>query len=773
MFLTISIFQTLKDTARSGMKFTQINHILGSVTGLLLSTSAFATIPTNYYETVDTSSATALRNSLHAIIDDHTRFPYTSSQTDTWDILETADQDPSNASNVITIYRNASYLKEHGGNSFYNREHTWPKSYGFPDDNSSNSPYTDAHHLFIADSGYNSSRSNKPYANCDSNCDEKVTKSNNDRGGINSNWTGGSYSTGSWETWDARKGDVARALMYMAIRYEGGVHNETGASEPDLILTDDRNLISASNTGSNESIAYMGLKSTLIQWHKGDPVDDFEKRHTDAVYAHQGNRNPFVDHPEYVACVFESICDGEADVIAPNAPSNLNGIGNPGKITLNWHANSEADLNGYNVYRSDESGGTFDKLNASVMRQLEFKDVTVEPLKEYYYVISAIDFSGNESDVSNEATAAASEVIIKSSDAWINEFHYDNSSTDVNEFIEIAGKENTDLSGWSLELYNGNGGAIYKTVPLSGVISNQDNDFGTVIFLISGIQNGGPDGFALINPANETVQFLSYEGSFIAKGGTADGVESIDIGVSETSSTAVGTSLQLSGNGASYSEFTWLSSSAETPGAVNTSQTFSSPNQLPEANFTYICTDLTCQFNASNSSDTDGEITQYLWQFGEQHNGINPIESHTFTDEGIYSVTLTVTDNNGGTSTVKQDVSVSIEEQSFFENTTVMPILDKKRTVSKINVQRSFSDETATVNVDITHSYRGDLKIKLKSPKGTIYKLKSKDKNDDKEDVQESYIIDIHGDISGKWKLIIKDKVKKDEGQLNSWSIQF
>ena len=102
-----------------------------------------------------------------------------------------------------------------------------------------------------------------------------------------------------------------------------------------------------------------------------------------------------------------------------------------------------------------------------------------------------------------------------------------------------------------------------------------------------------------------------------------------------------------------------------------------------------------------------------------------------------------------------------------------MPILDKKRTVSKINVQRSFSDETATVNVDITHSYRGDLKIKLKSPKGTIYKLKSKDKNDDKEDVQESYIIDIHGDISGKWKLIIKDKVKKDEGQLNSWSIQF
>lgn len=139
----------------------------------------------------------------------------------------------------------------------------------------------------------------------------------------------------------------------------------------------------------------------------------------------------------------------------------------------------------------------------------------------------------------------------------------------------------------------------------------------------------------------------------------------------------------------------------------------------------------------------------------------------------VYSVTLTVTDNNVGTNTLKQDVTVSIEEQSLFENTTMMPILDKKRTVSKIDVQRAYNDETATVNVGITHSYRGDLKVKLKSPNGTIYKLKSKDKNDDREDVLESYVIDISGDASGKWKLIIKDKVKKDEGQLNAWSIQF
>lgn len=278
---------------------------------LSISTSiAVAAIPSGYYDSVNTANADTLRDSLHEIIDDHQRFPYTSSATDTWDILEEADENPNNSSQVIDIYKNEVYSKEGGGNSYYNREHTWPKSYGFPDDGSSNYPYTDTHHLFISNSGYNSSRSNKPYADCDSGCSEKTSESNNSRGGSSSesNWTTGSGATGSWETWSERKGDTARALMYLAVRYEGGTHSGTGVSEPDLILTDDRALIANSNTGDNLSVAYMGLKSTLIQWHKDDPVDDFERRHNEAVYANQGNRNPFIDHPEYVICVFESNC---------------------------------------------------------------------------------------------------------------------------------------------------------------------------------------------------------------------------------------------------------------------------------------------------------------------------------------------------------------------------------------------------------------------------------------------------------------------------------
>lgn len=269
----------------------------------------------DYYDSVDESSAQSLRDSLHAIIDDHTRYPYTSSSTDTWDVLEMADEDQDNPDNIITIYRNATFLKRNGGNDFYNREHTWPKSYGFPDNGSSpNYPYTDMHHLFLSDSDYNFNRSNKPYDNCDAGCLENVTVSNNGRGGAgggypgDSNWTDGDFTNGRWETWSGRRGDVARALMYMDVRYEGGTHGANGFPEPDLILTDDRNLMDQSNTGENEAVGYMGLLSVLLQWHKEDPVDLVEIQHHETVASFQGNRNPFIDNPEWAACVFENVC---------------------------------------------------------------------------------------------------------------------------------------------------------------------------------------------------------------------------------------------------------------------------------------------------------------------------------------------------------------------------------------------------------------------------------------------------------------------------------
>ncbi|HSG45607.1 MAG TPA: ExeM/NucH family extracellular endonuclease [Anaerolineales bacterium] len=158
---------------------------------------------------------------------------------------------------------------------------------------------------------------------------------------------------------------------------------------------------------------------------------------------------------------------------------------------------------------------------------------------------------------------------------FINEIHYDNASTDEGEAIEIAGPAGTDLTGWSVVLYNGNGGAVYNTTALSGVIADQGGGYGTVVvnYPSNGIQNGSPDGVALVN-GGALVQFLSYEGSFNGVGGPADGVASTDIGVAESSGTLVGDSLQLTGSGTTYGDFTWSSESANSFGALNTGQTF-------------------------------------------------------------------------------------------------------------------------------------------------------------------------------------------------------
>jgi len=158
---------------------------------------------------------------------------------------------------------------------------------------------------------------------------------------------------------------------------------------------------------------------------------------------------------------------------------------------------------------------------------------------------------------------------------FINEIHYDNTGADTGEAVEIAGPAGTDLSGWSLKFYNGNGGGVYNTNALSGTIPDLGSGFGVVVVYRSGIQNGSPDGLALVNSGSSIVQFLSYEGSLVAVGGPADGMTSMDIGVAESSGTPVGYSLQLTGSGTSYDDFTWSTAAANTFGTFNTSQGFS------------------------------------------------------------------------------------------------------------------------------------------------------------------------------------------------------
>ncbi len=162
---------------------------------------------------------------------------------------------------------------------------------------------------------------------------------------------------------------------------------------------------------------------------------------------------------------------------------------------------------------------------------------------------------------------------------FINEIHYDNAGTDSGEFVEIAGPAGTSLNGWSLVLYNGNGGASYDSdaFPVDAIPGTTGSTgFVTISYPSNGLQNGAPDGLALVDSTNNVVQFLSYEGSFTASNGPADGMISSDIGVLEDGSNTLGTSLQLSGTGSVYEDFTWFAPAAETSGAINVGQIITS-----------------------------------------------------------------------------------------------------------------------------------------------------------------------------------------------------
>jgi predicted extracellular nuclease len=156
-------------------------------------------------------------------------------------------------------------------------------------------------------------------------------------------------------------------------------------------------------------------------------------------------------------------------------------------------------------------------------------------------------------------------------DPWINEFHYDNDGADTGEAIEVAGAAGTVLNGWSLALYNGSGGALYDTIALTGTIPNDGDGFGVISATATGLQNGSPDGIALVDGSGVAIEFISYEGAFTAVGGPADGMASTDVGVSEPANSPVGVSLQLAGAGTDPAGFTWVADD-ESFGCINSGQ---------------------------------------------------------------------------------------------------------------------------------------------------------------------------------------------------------
>lgn len=225
-----------------------------------------------YYSGAVGKSGPALRTSLHTIISrDVTRLSY----DQVWNALKATDQDPANSSNVIEIYSGRSVPKSSQGGDpdDWNREHVWAKSHG--DFGTSTGPGTDIHHLRPSDVSVNGARGNLDF----------------DEGGSSVFQCGGCARDGdSFEPRDAVKGDVARMIFYMAIRYEGG--DGFANLEPNERV----------NNGSAPAI---GRLSVLLRWNAEDPPDSFERRRNDVIFtSYQRNRNPFIDHPEWASAIF-------------------------------------------------------------------------------------------------------------------------------------------------------------------------------------------------------------------------------------------------------------------------------------------------------------------------------------------------------------------------------------------------------------------------------------------------------------------------------------
>ena len=225
-----------------------------------------------YYADAHGRTGSSLRTALHTIV---SRGVTTLSYGEVWDALKVTDQDPADPSKVVLLYSGVSRAKSRNGGARgdWNREHVWPQSRGHF--GTAAGPGTDLHHLRPEDVGVNALRGNKDF----------------DTGGGAATGAAGNHTDAdSWEPRAAVRGDVARMVLYMAVRYEGD------DAWPDLEAAD--------SVGAGRD-PRLGRLSTLLRWSAEDPPDDFEKRRNEVIHRdYQHNRNPFIDHPEWVASVF-------------------------------------------------------------------------------------------------------------------------------------------------------------------------------------------------------------------------------------------------------------------------------------------------------------------------------------------------------------------------------------------------------------------------------------------------------------------------------------
>lgn len=285
-----------------------------------------ASIPVGYYNTA-TGTGYTLKTQLHNIIDNHTDNGYAGLYV----TYQTSDVRPTGK--VWDMYSDCVFTfgtVANGGNQdngsnpagecvFFNREHTVPQSYF----GAGVQPmYSDAHFVLPTDKVVNATRNDYPYGVVPN---PTWTSTNGSKLGNNSNsgYAAG-YSQTVFEPVDEYKGDIARLLLYFAVRYEDQLTAfYTSSTSTAKVMFDGTSDHTFSNT----------FLSILLKWHQQDPVSAKEITRNDAIYARQDNRNPFIDHPEYACIIWPAACAalGTPDIelaaisVYPN-PSNTHKI---------------------------------------------------------------------------------------------------------------------------------------------------------------------------------------------------------------------------------------------------------------------------------------------------------------------------------------------------------------------------------------------------------------------------------------------------------------
>lgn len=424
---------------------TRIDYEKDEENAIVYSTTPFSPVDAiHYYESVEGKKGNELKKALYELIRGHTIIKYDGTSGNNWKtIYRSLDSDPDNEEQMLLIYT-GMMPKE----TQFDREHIWPKSNGFTDYKNLE-PGIDLFNLHPALPGVNSYRNDSQY---DDLPDTNVNP-----------YYHFHYSKMVFEPEDSTKGDIARTLFYMAVRYEGYEKvNGTLKLLPDLELYPETNHPADGNT------YYMGNVETLLEWNRLDPVDKTEIARNEKIYQnYQYNRNPFIDHPEYADLIFNAkYQDVAATIHAPTSSrEDLPSSNHAGPSTLmegeRTHQYVFTDsLSGlgnsysknHNIHFTTTDGSSF--FASTCYKSGSFtlgnngKDGHIDTIEEKFYrVLPLVDETTNASllsmdfDVTNQHSVLfyISDYSPAASPNWIDKFHgwYLLASYDQGETYEL------------------------------------------------------------------------------------------------------------------------------------------------------------------------------------------------------------------------------------------------------------------------------------------------------------------------------------------------